>query len=132
MQKEEHTTTKKKRGPKPKTLDEEQIAQVEALSSYLTQDQIADYFGMTKMTFHQVMKRQPEVETRYKKGKAKAIAMVAKNLVQNALDGDKVSQIFYLKTQAGWRETTHVDHTSNGESVAPLIVETYRPNEKQG
>ena len=129
MQKEEHTTTKKKRGPKPKTLDEEQIAQVEALSSYLTQDQIADYFGMTKMTFHQVMKRQPEVETRYKKGKAKAIFLVAKNLVQNALDGDKVSQIFYLKTQAGWRETTHVDHTSNGDTMQPMIIETFRPNE---
>ena len=49
--------------------------------------------------------RDPDIAERYKRGKAKAIAHVARGLLQRARDGDTVSSIFYLKTQAGWRET---------------------------
>ena len=37
--------------------------------------------------------------------------LVAGKLVEAALKGDTTSQIFYLKTQAGWKETSRQEHT---------------------
>ena len=92
----------------PRILTDEEIAQVEALASVLTTEQIADYFGIGRTTFYQIMERQPEVSVRYKRGRAKAIGSVAKNLVTKAQNGDNAAMMFYLKTQAGWKETTHI------------------------
>lgn len=105
--------------PKPKTLTDDQRAQVEALAAYLTQEQIADFFGMARNTFAAICEREPDVLERYKRGKAKAIGAVAQGLIQQARNGDKVAAMFYLKTQAGWRETNHVDHTSSDGSMTP-------------
>lgn len=105
-------------GRKAKELTEEQKAQVEALAAYLTQDQIADYFGITRPTFFAMMEREPDIALRYKRGKAKAIGAVAQGLIQQARAGDKVAAMFYLKTQAGWRETDRLEHT--GADGAPI------------
>lgn len=96
--------------PKPIELDDHQKAEVETLAALLNQDQIADYFGISRTTFHMIRQRDPEVDERYKRGKAKAIAHVANGLLQKARAGDTTSSIFYLKTQAGWRETAEVHH----------------------
>lgn len=106
-------------GRKPKTLDDEQRAQVEALAAYLSQEQIADYFGITRPTFAAMIERDDDISLRYKRGKAKAIGTVAQGLLQKARSGDTASAIFYLKTQAGWRETTAHDHTSSDRSMTP-------------
>lgn len=92
----------------PRVLDDEEMAQVEALASVLTTDQIADYFGVGRTTFYQIMERQPDVSVRYKQGRAKAVRDIADNLVIKAQSGDNTAMMFYLKTQAGWKETTHV------------------------
>jgi hypothetical protein len=110
-------------GRKAKTLDDEQRAQVEALAAYLSQDQIADYFGITRPTFAAMIDRDEDISLRYKRGKAKAIGSVAQGLLQKARGGDTASAIFYLKTQAGWRETSHVDHTSSDLSMKPQVIE---------
>ena len=55
----------------------------------------------------------------YKKGKARAIGTVAKGLLQKARDGDTASTIFYLKTQAGWKETQVIDNKSSDGSMSP-------------
>lgn len=88
-----------------KKLTEKQIIQLEALASVLTLEQIAEYFGMHRDTFNAICERQPEVFQQYKKGKSKAIATVAQNLIRQAQEGNVTAIIFYLKTQAGWRET---------------------------
>lgn len=105
--------------PKPRVLTEEELAQVEALASVLTTEQIADYFGIGRTTFYEIMDRQEGVSERYKRGRVKAIGTVGRNLVKKAMSGDNASAIFYLKTQAGWRESTHVDHTSSDGSMSP-------------
>jgi hypothetical protein len=71
---------------------------------------IADYLGIGRTTFHSIMARDPDIAERYKRGKAKAIAHVARGLLQKARSGDTVSSIFFLKTQAGWRETDRLEH----------------------
>lgn len=88
----------------PITLTEDQVREVETLAALLNQDQIADYLGIARNTFRAICARDEEVLERYKKGKAKAIAHVANGLLQKARAGDTTSAIFYLKTQAGWRD----------------------------
>lgn len=106
-----------KGGRPPIVLTDEQVSQTEALGAVLSIEQIADYFGIGKTTFYAIMERQPEVGERYKKGKAKAIGSVAQGLLQQARNGNTTAAMFYLKTQAGWRETQQVDHTTKGESL---------------
>lgn len=117
-------TKKTNKGGRPAMiLTDEQVSQVEALGSVLSIEQIADYFSISKTTFYAIMERQPEVSERYKKGKAKAISAVAQGLLQQACDGNTTAAMFYLKTQAGWRETQQIDHTTNGESLNRPIEE---------
>lgn len=91
-------------GRPPVVFDEAQTAQVEALAAVLSKGQMADYFGISETTLRQIEERQPEVSDAYKRGKAKAIGNVAKNLISQAQMGNITAAIFYLKTQAGWKE----------------------------
>jgi hypothetical protein len=97
-------------GRRPITLTQDQCHEVETLAALLSQEQIADYFGIARNTFRAICDRDEEIAARYKRGKAKAIAHVANGLLQRARAGDTASSIFYLKTQAGWRETATVEH----------------------
>jgi len=85
-------------------FDYEQIKQVEKLASVLSKGQMADYFSISETTLREIESRQPEVSDAYKKGKAKAIGNVASNLITQAQTGNVAAAIFYLKTQAGWKE----------------------------
>ena len=91
--------------PKQKTLTEKQKAEVETLAAFLSIEQMADYFGCSERHMHNIMERDETIRAAYKRGKAKAIGKVAQGLLQKALAGDTTSSIFYLKTQARWRET---------------------------
>jgi hypothetical protein len=95
---------------KPMELTQEQKAEVETLAAVLTAEQVADYFGIGRRTFYTMMQRDEEIAARYKRGKAKAIGVIAQGLINKARGGDTTSMIFFLKTQAGWRETTNVAH----------------------
>lgn len=107
-------------GRPAKTLTDSQKAEVETLAAVLTAAQIADYFSIGRRTFFSMMERDPEIAAHYKKGKARAIGAIAQGLIQKARSGDTASMIFYLKTQAGWRETAAVDHRlTRAEPEAP-------------
>ncbi|MGB1192856.1 MAG: hypothetical protein ACPG3T_08015, partial [Pseudomonadales bacterium] len=67
--------------------------------------------------------RNPAILERYKKGRAKAKGSIAGGLLKKARAGDTASQIFYLKTQCGWRETQHLDHSSSDGSMTPQTIE---------
>lgn len=110
-------------GRPAKTLTDEQRAQVEALAAYLSQEQIADYFGIARNTFAGMMEREPEIGERYKRGKAKAIEEVATSLIMKARNGDSACMMFYLKTQAGWRETNRTEVTgADGADLRPSVI----------
>jgi hypothetical protein len=98
-------------GMRPFTLTDAQKAEVETLAAVLTAEQVADYFGIGRRTFYSMMERDEEIAARYKRGKAKAIGVIAQGLINKARSGDTTSMIFFLKTQAGWRETLHVAAT---------------------
>lgn len=89
-------------------FDKEDLDKVEELAAYLTSEQIADYFGICRKAFYDIRQRQPDVATRYQKGKASKILQFAKHLEQKALGktdkGDTGCLVFYLKTQGRWAE----------------------------
>lgn len=87
-------------------LTEEQKIELETLAAVMTTQQIADYFGFSQDTWFEIIKRDEDVLRVYKRGKSKAIGIVAKGLLMKARNGDTASAIFYLKTQAGWKEKT--------------------------
>lgn len=97
-------------GRPKKTLSPEQVRQIETLAAVLTLDQIADFLGMGERTIRRRMREDARVLAAYEKGKAAAIAGVASNLIQQAKAGNVTAAIFYLKTQAGWKETDRVEH----------------------
>ena len=102
-----------------KSLTQDQQNEVETLAAVLTIDQMADYFMMSRTAFKQLIKRDNDINVLYKRGKAKAIGTVAKGLLMRARDGDTASAIFYLKTQAGWKEKTDINLTSDDGSMTP-------------
>ena len=53
--------------------------------------------------------------------KAKANAVISQALFKNAKDGNVAAQIFWLKTQAGWRETNY--HELTGKDGDKLFDE---------
>lgn len=105
----ESKENKNKGGRPPIKLTKEQKGELETLAAVLNVEQIADYFGISRRVFYDIMERDAEVSAQYKKGKAKAVGFVAQNLIQKARGGDLGAQIFYLKTQAGWKETQKVE-----------------------
>jgi len=110
------------RPPKIKSLDNEQLAKVEALAAVLSRKQIADYFGISKQAWLALEKRQPEILERYKIGKAKTINGIANSLLTKARKGDIRAMIFYLKTQAGWRETRDMEDFAEGDKGKILEI----------
>ena len=105
------------------TLTEDQIREVETLAGMGTTEEIAQYFGISRATFYNMMDRNPEIFRRYKKGRAKLGFSIKGSLIQKARAGDTTAQIFYLKTQCGWRETQHLEHTSPDGSMTPTAIE---------
>ena len=92
-------------GGKPLIVfNDEQVIELKALAAVLTKGQIADYFDITEKTLRAIEARQPEVFTAYKKGRANQINTMGANLVTLATQGNVAANIFYLKTQGGWKE----------------------------
>ena len=79
-----------------------------------TQDQIAAMIGKCLDTIRKDLRCVEALDV----GKAETIAKVAGTLVKKALAGDTSSAIFYLKTQAGWRETIRSEQT--GKDGGPI------------
>ena len=110
---------------------DEHLAQIEALGAFLSIEQIAEYFGIGKTTLYRRVQENEQIMERYKKGRARAIASIAKGLVQDAIAGDNACRFFYLKTQAGWKETQVVDNTSSDGSMSqkPTRIELIAPDD---
>ena len=111
-------------GRPPVVFDEAKVAQVEALAAVLSKAQMADYFGICENTFREVEDRQPEVSEAYKRGKGRAIASVAGNLVNQAQNGNVTAAIFYLKTQAGWKEQDTTTISASSDNVIQIVRAT--------
>ena len=96
-----------------KRLTEQQLDEVEKLSGLgLTNEQIASFMKISQPTLRKWAGERLEV------GKAKALASVSSSLFSAIKKGNITAMIFYLKTQAGWKETERHEHTGpDGEPI---------------
>jgi hypothetical protein len=103
-------------------LTKKQKEELEVLGAVLNQQQLADYFGFHKDTLQEIFKRDPESLRMYKKGRSVAINDIAGSLLTKARAGDMTAAIFYLKTQAGWREVSRDEVEGNTEITGIRLV----------
>jgi IS30 family transposase len=80
------------------------VAVIERMASNgATLDQIATVLEVSPRTLDNWLRRD-DVRQCYARAKLKAVDQIAGALYAKALAGDVTCMIFYLKTQAGWRE----------------------------
>lgn len=101
---------------RPRKIDKDcaTVEQFRKLASTLNYEQLADYFGVSSSTLFAFMKKYPEYQDSYRRGKAEALDDVASALKKTALDGNVGAQQFYLKARGGWAETQKIE-VSQGE-----------------
>lgn len=102
------TKPKRRRGRPAYKPTDEQRKQVGAMVAYgIKQAVIADVMGIDETTLRKYY--APEIAT----AREKANAAVAQSLYNEATKGSGSSKvtaaIFWLKTQAGWKETTRIE-----------------------
>ena len=97
----------------------DQRKQVRAMVAYgVPLSDIAPVIGVSRPTLSKHFAR--EIET----AAAEANAKVGQSLYQQAVEkGNVTAQIFWLKTKAGWRESSHVDLTSSDRSMTPSGID---------
>jgi DNA-binding XRE family transcriptional regulator len=89
-------------------------------ASGFPQEQIADQIGITRKTLRKHFRA--EIKT----GKTSANAMIARSLFKKATgDGPQsvAAAIFWLKTQAGWRETQNHEITGKGGKPISVVIQ---------
>jgi hypothetical protein len=132
---EKDISNKVNKGGRPTiVLTPEQIVEVGEMAQGMTADQIADNLGISRDTFFQILNRQPEVNIFYKRGKAALIRETAGELVKKIRQGDLSAIIFFLKTQAGWREKQDINLVNeDGSLKAPgtILVEYVSAKDKK-
>ena len=106
--------------------DEVNIKELKKMAPYLNMEQCADYFGISYSTLNRQCQDNPALLEAYKEGRANAIGSVASSLVSKARGGDVASMIFYLKTQAGWREKDRPEELDKDLKHAIEIVRVTR------
>ena len=99
------------------------LKQVESLAANgLTQEQIAAALGISESTLTKRKKENTDFTDAIKRGKAKGIALVTNKLMESIKGGNMTAMIFFLKTQAGWKETNVQEHTgANGTALQPPV-----------
>lgn len=101
------------------------LKQVESLAANgLTDEQIASALGISRTTLSNRKRENEQFVLAIKRGKAKGIALVTNKLMESIKGGNITGMIFFLKTQAGWKETNVQEHTgANGKPLIPSAKE---------
>ena len=77
---------------------------------------VADMLGIDDKTLRKYYREELDQSL------AKANATVGGALFNKAKGGDTTAMIFWMKTQAGWREKQEFNHTSSDGSMTPSTI----------
>lgn len=101
------------------------LAEVERLASLgLTREQIAAALGASASTVYNRLRDDEEFSEAVKRGEALGIGAVASKLMDQINEGNTTAMIFYLKSRAGWRESSEIRVEANtpGEGMAAVYA----------
>lgn len=87
-----------------------------------TQEALASIIGIDPKTLRKYYRDELD------HSKAKANATIGGALFNKAKSGDTTAMIFWMKTQAGWKETNVNEHTSPDGSMSPTRIELVAPD----
>ena len=92
-----------------------------------TQDMIARVIGIDKKTLRLHYRDELDLSM------AKANATIGGALFNKAKGGDTASMTFWLKTRAGWREKSDVNHVSEDGSMTPtrIVIEAAKSDDQR-
>jgi hypothetical protein len=103
------------------------LTEVEGLARRgLTQEQIAYSLGIAPSTLYAKKKAFSEFSEAIKRGQAKGITAVASKIYEDALAGNTVAGIFYLKARGKWRD----QHLELSTDVDERLAEAERIREE--
>lgn len=95
------------------------LAEVERLASLgLTREQIAAALGASASTVYNRLRDDEEFSEAVKRGEALGIGAVASKLMDQINEGNTTAMIFYLKSRAGWRESSEIRVEANTPGFA--------------
>lgn len=86
------------------------------------QEVIASIIGIDPKTLRKYYREELD------QSKAKANATIGGALFNKAKSGDTAAMIFWMKTQAGWKETNVNEITNPDGSLTPTRIELVAPN----
>jgi hypothetical protein len=87
------------------TVDEKMLNDVYTLAGRgMTQEQIAQYFGLSNAGWYKYCKRHPALKDSVSKGQAQTLSYVCGKLFEMIKAGNVTATIFYLKTRGGFSE----------------------------
>jgi hypothetical protein len=99
-------------GVKHVPTDESRHMVASLVANGLTQEQIAHALRISEPTLRRHYRHELDC------GFTDIYAKISHTLVQRALEGEKACMIFWLKTKAGWRETSRNELTGpNGAAI---------------
>lgn len=94
---------------KTKPRKEIDLGEVERLASLgLTREQIALSLGVSTSTLYNRLRDDEEFAEAVKRGEAMGISAVASKLMDQINEGNTTAMIFFLKSRAGWRESSEL------------------------
>ena len=108
-----HTGNLNEAGPKPRKINQDLLEQIEHHAARgLSQKQICDALGFSETWWHAKKAEYSELGESYKKGSASGLADVTNALYENAMSGNPVSQIFFLKNRDPnrWNDVKSINH----------------------
>lgn len=95
--------------------------QAEILASRgLNYGQIAMALGCSRSCLDDCRDRDPKLQKVIDRGRAKGIAYVAGKLMKKIDSADLTAIIFYLKAQAGWRDSVRVESETTVKAEIPV------------
>ena len=112
------------------------LKQVESLAANgLTDEQIASALGISRTTLSNRKRENEQFVLAIKRGKAKGIALVTNKLMESIKGGNITGMIFFLKTQAGWKENNaqeeeNKEAKNNPKNTITINVVDARKNAK--
>lgn len=86
-------------------------------SEGLTEEQIAQCFGVSRSTITHRKADDSAFSAAYKRGQAAGIQKVTNALMNQVANGNTTAMIFFLKSRAGWKET----NVQQFEGDAPVL-----------
>ena len=110
------------RKPHEPTKATRELVQLHAMVG-TDQEAIADILEVDPKTLRKHYRKELD------QSKAKANATIGGALFNKAKAGDTTAMIFWMKTQAGFKERHEIDHTSTDGSMSPTRIEIVSPDD---